>query len=229
MAAQGRRQLKGMSIDRPKSLAAIVADRLKDAICKTEIGLGEVLSEEKIASAMNVSRTPVREAFTLLQAQGLINIFPQRGTIVFKPDADDIRALVQYRLMIETQAARMTLAHDPVHAQAKLTKAVATMDVAHEKGDALLYAEADNLFHSTFIDHCGNHYIREGYEICAGRIAALRAHLSGPLEMCRNQTYNEHTEMLHAFSKDDCDKVIAILREHVANMESNYVKALAIL
>lgn len=208
---------------------AIVADRLKDAICKTEIGLGEILSEEKIASAMNVSRTPVREAFTLLQAQGLINIYPQRGTVVFKPDAEDIRALVQYRLMIETQAARMTLAHDPAHAQAKLTKAVTMMDLAREGGDALLYAEADNLFHSTFIDHCGNHYVREGYEICAGRIAALRAHLSRPLEMCRNQSYNEHTEMLDAFSKGDGDKVIAILREHVANMEGNYIKALAFL
>jgi len=229
MATRGRGQLKGMAIDRPKSLAAIVANRLKDAICKAEIGLGEVLSEEKIASAMKVSRTPVREAFTLLQAQGLINIYPQRGTAVFKPDAEDVRALVQYRMMIETQAARMTMAHDPIHAQAKLTKAVSMMTIARETEDPLLYAEADNLFHSAFIDHCGNHYVREGYETCASRIAALRAHLSSPLEMYRNQTFNEHVEMLDAFGKGDADTLIAILREHVANMEGNYIKALSIL
>ncbi|MEP3438006.1 MAG: GntR family transcriptional regulator [Hoeflea sp.] len=229
MAGQKRRQIRGMPIDRPKSLAVIVADRLRAAICRAEIGLGEVLSEETIASAMNVSRTPVREAFTLLQAQGLINIYPQRGTVVFRPDAEDIRALVQYRLMIETQAAKITMAHDPVHAQAKLSKAVAMMTKARESEDALLYAVADDLFHRAFIEHCGNHYVREGYETCASRIAALRAHLSSPLEMYRNQTFNEHVEMLEAFIAADEETLVAILREHISNMEGNYIRALEII
>lgn len=228
MAARVKGQKKSMLIDRPKSLAAIVAGRLKDAICNAEIGLGESLSEEKIASAMNVSRTPVREAFTLLQAQGLINIYPQRGTEVFKPDAGDIHSLVEYRLIIETHAASMALEHDPVHTQAKLTKAVSMMNAARSTEDALRYAEADNLFHSAFVDHCGNRYVREGYETCASRIAALRAHLSAPLEMYRSQTFNEHIEMLEAFSKGNADILDAILREHISNMEDNYIRALEI-
>lgn len=218
-----------ISIDRPKSLAAIVAERLREAIFKTEIGLGEVLSEEKIASALNVSRTPVREAFTLLQLQGLINIYPQRGTSVFKPDAQDIRALVQYRLMIELQAARMTLAHDPVKAQARLTKAIEMMEVARHTEDALLYAEADNLFHNTFIEYCGNQLVAQGYEICASRIAALRAHLSVPLEMFRDQTFTEHVEMLDAFAKGDEERLVAILKVHIGNMQGNYIRALALM
>jgi DNA-binding GntR family transcriptional regulator len=218
--------LRTRPIPRAKSLAALVAERLKRSIFTTEIRLGEVLSEEKIAAAMKVSRTPVREALTLLQLQGLINIVPQRGSIVFRPDADDIKALVEYRLMLELQAAPMAMRHAPLHAASQLDKAVAVMKAARETEDALSYADADALFHSAFFDHCGNRYVREGYEICANRVSALRAHLSRPLQMFRNRTHTEHVDIAHAFGRDDVDTVLSILRVHISDMEGNYIRAL---
>jgi DNA-binding GntR family transcriptional regulator len=226
MGAQPDRRLRSKPIRRAKSLAALVAERLKRSIFTTEIRLGEVLSEEKIAAAMKVSRTPVREALTLLQLQGLITIVPQRGSIVFRPDAEDIKALVEYRLMLEMQAAPMAMKHAPLHVVAQLDKAVAAMSVAREAEDALAYADADGLFHSAFFEHCGNHYVREGYEVCASRISALRAHLSRPLEMFRNRAHNEHIEMAAAVAKDDVETVLGILRVHIVNMEGNYIRAL---
>lgn len=226
MSSKRNSRIGTISISRPKSLAVLVAERLKEAIFRTELGLGEVLSEEKIAAAMNVSRTPVREALTILQLQGLINIIPQSGSVVFKPDVQDMDALVQYRLMLETQAAPMALAHDPIQAQATLRLAIDMMDKAREGEDALAYADADSVFHNAFFDHCGNHYVREAYDICSGRVAALRAHLSGALEMHRDRTYTEHVQIADAFARGDKDEVLAILTCHIGNMASNYIRAL---
>jgi len=224
-----KKNTKTITIVRPKSLAAIVADRLRDAILKTELSLGEMLSEEKIANAMNVSRTPVREALTMLQLQGLINIIPQRGSFVFKPDAADLEALVQYRLMLETQAAQLAMKANPVKAAAALGRVVAAMERASENDDAAAYTEADSSFHNVFFEFCGNHYLSQAYEIAGSRIAALRAHLSQPLGMHRGRTLREHIEIAQAFERGDARTALGILEVHIANMRENYGKALIAL
>ncbi len=226
MAGRKGKQMEAIRISRPKSLAVLVAERLREAIFRTELALGEVLSEEKIATAMNVSRTPVREALTLLQLQGLITIVPQSGSIVFKPDVQDMAELVQYRLMLETQAAPMALEHDPAGASAALERAIQMMVKARQKEDALKYADADRVFHNVFFDYCGNHYVREAYEICSGRVTALRAHLSGVLEMHRDRTFAEHQQIAEAFARGDRPALVEALGGHIGAMAGNYTRAL---
>jgi DNA-binding GntR family transcriptional regulator len=68
------------------SLTARVTDRLRRAILDGELELGDALSEDKLATTLGVSRSPVREAFTALESQGL-SIRPQRGSYVFLPEA----------------------------------------------------------------------------------------------------------------------------------------------
>lgn len=230
MKAAGKRKgMKAISISRPKSLAAIVAERLREAIMSAELSLGEMLSEEKIAASMNVSRTPVREALTMLQLQGLITIVPQRGSFVFKPDSEDLGALVQYRLMLEREAAQLAMKNNPVRAAAALGRIVAQMKNASETDDLQIYAQADNQFHNVFFEFCENHYLSQAYEIAGGRIAALRAHLSFPLEMHRGRTLIEHIEIAEAFERGDLKTALAVLEVHITNMEENYGKALAAL
>ena len=91
-----------LTIDRPRSLAATVADRLRQAIIDADLALGSELSEVGLATRLGVSRTPVREALTLLQQQGLVNIIPQRGTYVFFPTEQDIIDLCEYRIVLES-------------------------------------------------------------------------------------------------------------------------------
>ena len=229
MSGKKGTRIEAIRISRPKSLAVLVAERLREAIFRAELALGEALSEEKIATAMNVSRTPVREALTLLQLQGLITIIPQSGSFVFKPDVQDMAELVQYRLMLETQADPMALAHDPAGARAALERAIRSMVKARQKGDALQYADADRMFHNVFFDYCGNHYVREAYEICSGRVTALRAHLSGALEMHRDRTFAEHQRIAEAFADGDRDALVEALGGHIGAMTDNYTRALGAL
>lgn len=221
--------MKKSPINRPQSLAMTVAERLKAAILKCELSLGEALSEEKIAAAMDVSRTPVREALTILQLQGLITILPRRGSFVFKPEKEDLQAIVEYRLRLELLAAELSLEHSPAALHKELAKTIETMEKARDHDDTLAYANADTRFHNAFFDHCGNHFFVEAYDIVAGRIAALRAHMSAQLGLHRQRTLQEHLEMLGAVERRDLDALLRVLRIHIAEMEPNYATALQLI
>lgn len=221
--------MKKSPIDRPQSLAAIVAERLKDSILRRELALGEALSEEKIAAAMEVSRTPVREALTILQLQGLITIIPRRGSFVFKPDGGDLHALVEYRLQLELLASGLALERARVATHRDLMKAIRLMQKARDADDTMAYANADSLFHNAFFDHCGNHFFVEAFDIVSGRIAALRSHLSAPLGLHRKRTFQEHVEIAKAFEENDPAVLREVLTTHIAAMEPNYANALALL
>lgn len=221
--------LKRSPIQRQQSLAAIVAERLKASILARELSLGEALSEEKIAAAMEVSRTPVREALTILQLQGLITILPRRGSFVFTPTYEDLLDLMEYRRELETLAARLAVSRAPDALHADLRAAIDVMTAARDADDSLAYANADTAFHNAFFEHCGNHFFVEAFDIAAGRIAALRSHLSGKLGLHRQQTYQEHLAIAQAVADRDLDRLTEQLGEHIAYMAPNYTNALAML
>ena len=75
--------MRPLEQNRRPSLASIAAEKIREAIVTGEAGLGETLSEDRLAVSLGVSRTPVREALTALQLQGLINILPQREASSF--------------------------------------------------------------------------------------------------------------------------------------------------
>lgn len=219
--------MKKRPITRPQSLAQTVAQRLKAAILGRELQLGEALSEEKIALSMDVSRTPVREALTILQLQGLIDIQPRRGSFVFKPDQDDLHAIVEYRMRLEIMVGELALTRAPDLLLADLAKSISVMEKARDNDDSLAYANADTQFHNAFFEHSGNHFFAEAYEIVAGRIAALRAHMSVPLALHRQRTFQEHLDIVEAVEKRDQDSLARQLRVHIAQMEPNYTSALS--
>ncbi|MFZ2103707.1 MAG: GntR family transcriptional regulator [Oricola sp.] len=221
--------MKKSPIHRPKSLAATVAENLKEAIMRREVALGEVLSEEKIAVAMDVSRTPVREALTILQMQGLINILPRRGSVVFKPDADELHQLVDYRLNLEILVSRLALERAPKATLAGLRKAIAMMEKARDDDDTLAYAQADTRFHNTFFENSGNPFFVEAFDIASGRIAALRVHLSTQLDLHLYTTFSEHVQIAEAVEAQDAHRLERLLREHIGAMEPNYSQALKML
>lgn len=106
------------ALERPRSLTATVADRLRQAIIDAELPLGGELSEVGLAAKLGVSRTPVREALALLQLQGMVTILPQKESHVFLPTEEDVVELCEYRIVLESRATAFAVArHDPGHAR----------------------------------------------------------------------------------------------------------------
>lgn len=211
-----------LKVEQPKSLVAIVEERLRDAIIDAEMRFGETLSEEALSEALGVSRTPVREALARLQLQGLVTIVPKKGTFVFAPTEEDVAELCVFRFMLETRALRECLAKAREPALAAMKGGLAAMGTAQAGGSRRDYARADTVFHEVFFQHCGNRYLGNAYRGVSGRVAALRTHLSVPLEGEQERSMAEHRLMIEAFAAGRLADLDAILREHIMRARDVY-------
>ncbi|HJP14637.1 MAG TPA: winged helix-turn-helix domain-containing protein, partial [Nitrospinota bacterium] len=70
--------IRNLHIDRPKSLSRMVADEIMDAILKGALRPGDKLVEAELTQSLGVSRTPLREAFRELAAEGYITVIPHK-------------------------------------------------------------------------------------------------------------------------------------------------------
>ena len=93
-------------INRPQSLKEIAAERIREAIVEGRLKMGESLSENFLAQNLQVSKTPIREALSLLNMEGLVNIVPQKGTFVFSMEKPEIIELCELRFALESLALR---------------------------------------------------------------------------------------------------------------------------
>jgi len=104
---------KRSTIER-KTVAESVAETLRTRILAGELSEGEQLRQEVLAADLGVSRIPLREAFRLLEGEGLITIAPHRGAVVAVRSPEEIGELFDLRVLLEPDILR--------HAVLKLTE-----------------------------------------------------------------------------------------------------------
>ena len=92
----------------PRTVAGLVAERLRAQIVAGELASGSKLRQVEIARRFGVSTTPVREALAALQREGLVRLHPQRGAVVFVPTVADLREHYEIRAALEALAAART-------------------------------------------------------------------------------------------------------------------------
>lgn len=218
MAAEARK---------PPSMALQVADRIRNAIILAEFDLGEALSEDSLAAAMGISRTPVREALRLLQTEGLVTVVPKSGTFVFNPAEDDIVELCEFRVMLEVRAATLALRRSRAATLASLRAATEEMTEAKARGDIRLYGKADMAFHLSFLDHCGNRYLSHAYSMILGRVSALRTHLAVLNKDEPARSFADHERIAWIFEHGEEAALPEILERHILRTRENYIEALA--
>lgn len=186
-------------IERPPSLTTIVVDQIRDLIISGKLALGEQLSEISIADQLGVSRTPVREAFLKLETEGMVEVYPKRGTFVFDYDATELREICELRAVLEAGALRIALEHDRAQLIEALAEQVDRGKAALGKG-AAHYQQFDTAFHETLVRLSRNRELVGGYLRISGRICAVRYRLM-------------HTKALITISQHEHGQVVSLLRD----------------
>lgn len=210
-----------------KSLAEIAASQIRDAILSGAFRLGENISEDRLVERLGVSRTPVRDAMALLAREGLVVVRPKRGTFVFETSSEDIKAICDYRELLETQGARVALGNARQAYLDELQDIISAMTTALEADDAEAYGRLDTQFHGAAFSHCGNSYLRDANSLVAGRIAALRANITAPYAERRAESMAEHVVMMDLLSEGNLAAFDAALKVHIRRTEDVYSRALA--
>lgn len=132
-----------------------VASELRKAILSRKMEEGENLSLESVAGQLNVSATPVREAFQILARDGLIKLRPNKGAIVLGITETYIKEHYQLRAILESACAEIA-AGEGVDISG-IEKSYETAKEALGKGDYESYANFNRDFHSEIWTAAGNH------------------------------------------------------------------------
>ncbi len=84
-----------------KPLQNMAYERLREMIYNRELKFGVIYSETRLASELNISRTPIRDALNHLYRERYIDILPNRGFQLHSPDENDVHEAYHVRMMIE--------------------------------------------------------------------------------------------------------------------------------
>jgi DNA-binding GntR family transcriptional regulator len=210
---------------RPKSLTEMVADEVRARIIDGRISLGAGLSENSLAAELGISKTPVREALMQLKQEGLVQVLPQRGTYVFRLEAEQVVMISELRDVLEVAAIKAALARQPEALAKRLAALFASMRAAYEADDRIAYRTHDAAYHEAMIDCSGNPYIRNAYRQISFCIQALRARLSNEAQLNR-LSLADHREMLRLVKARDAAALAKLLQAHIDNTKRSYLAVL---
>jgi DNA-binding GntR family transcriptional regulator len=132
-----------------RTISRALADRLREAIRGGQLAPGTRLRQAEIAERYDVSTTPVREAFALLQREGLVTRHENKGIVVFEPTLDDLRETYLIRIPLEALATEQAVPNlTPLDLEA-LRGSVEAMRGYHVVNDVEGRSLMNQTFHST--------------------------------------------------------------------------------
>ncbi len=210
-------------IKRPKSLTEMATQHLRDAIVTGQFKLGTPLSEIQLAASLGISKTPVREALAQLKIEGLVTIIPQSGTFVFTLSSKEVIEMSELRLTLEMAALKFSFQRNREKFLAALKGIVGKMAKARHGDDVAEYLRLDTEFHAQFFNYCSNKYMADAYSLIAGKIAALRTHMS-TLPQHTKLSFDEHLEFVDAIDREDIDAACSILAKHIGRSKETYAE-----
>ena len=129
------------------SLTARVYDEIEEAILSGELAPGENLTEMKLSAELGVSRTPIREALSQLEREGLVRSVPNKGAVVVGISRKDIQDIYSIRSAIEGLAARWAAQNIRDDELAELRDVVELQEYYAQKGEIQQIRQLDSRFH----------------------------------------------------------------------------------
>jgi DNA-binding GntR family transcriptional regulator len=129
----------------------MIVSKLRDAIVSGALQPGQRLSERSITDKLHISKTPVREALTHLEAEGWVHIVPYRGAVVAPLSIAELEDIYVIRIALEGAAARLAAQNIDASVREKLEGIVAKM-VKTKSDDTLMSLNRE--FHDIFYRQC---------------------------------------------------------------------------
>jgi DNA-binding GntR family transcriptional regulator len=196
-----------------------VADRLRAAIQRGDLPPGARLRQNEVAKRFGVSTTPIREAFALLEADGLVQIDPHRGALVFRPSAEDVSESYEIREALEVLALAKAIPRLTADRLQELQQMIDIMRATHDDDHWL---EWNTRFHLRLYEAADRPRL-------ASLIANLRDASSAYIRMYlqrKAHADSEHQAILDAAAAGDVNRAKAALRYHLRQTASTLVKIL---
>ena len=202
--------------DRPKSLVQIAQDAIRRGIIQKELKLGQPLKEAALARPLQISNTPVREALSLLKAEGLVVSVPHKGYRVFTLNQEELVAFCELRFTLEAQALRYGIERNPKELVQKLHGILLKMQKNQDEPMREEYLNLDTLFHISFFKACQNDFLLGHYQKINSMIETMRHYISISNEATQKSLEN-HEAIVNEIDQGRIPKAIELLEDHIVS------------
>ena len=202
-------------IDHPGYLAFI------DALVTGQLKLGQVLKQQALCEVLGISLSPMREATTLLEAEGLITVRRRVGIAIFYPDVKFVGNTFQLRGLLEREGlTKFARTVDPAWIRRARADHVAIVDYLRTADDPAAYREPMRLlerdFHGSFIAALENHQIDTIYQRLDQKMFLIRLINMEAVGLENSiQSMSEHLAVLDALDQRDAEAATEALDKHL--------------
>ncbi len=199
-----------MSTAKDDPVSVRISRALAERIIAGDVEPGARLRQDHIAEEFGASHVPVREAFRLLESQGLVVSEPRRGVRVAGFSRDEVREVAEMRAALEVLALRQA---GPHLTKALLEEAEAISKAGDRASDVQAWEEANRAFHRLIITPCGMPRLLRTIDDLHS--ASARFLFSGWRAEWEAPTDRDHMAILAALRAGEIETATAVLARHI--------------
>jgi DNA-binding GntR family transcriptional regulator len=196
------------------SLHQEVAERIQARIISQQLLPGTRIDEQALAEEFGISRTPLREALKVLQAEGLVTLVPRRGCFVARlsdRDLDDIYAIVA---LVEARCAAAIAAGGNAEDLKRLEALHEQLERAAAAGDVKRYSQANASVHEALLEIGGNRWQKRiVHNLRRMLTLSHRPTIGFPGRL--QHSIAEHREIMAAIAARDAARAERAMTEHM--------------
>jgi len=194
-------------------------ERVKAAIRNGTLPPGLRLTEAELVTQLGISRTPIRQALTRLETEGLVSHEPRRGVVVSRPDHQQVIELYALREVLEGTAARFAAQHASEAELDALTRLLEEEAAALDRPGAL--SPINERLHTLLHRASHNRYLLRALAQLTDTMTLLPTMLDSP-ERAR-QSNAEHTVLVEALQRRDGAGAEEAMRRHLRSAQEHRI------
>lgn len=204
---------ESISAARPEAAAHRAYAFVKERLLDGRYPGGTLLSENRLAKELGISRTPVRQAFLQLEVEDLLDLYPRRGALVKPISASEADDVLEARLLIEKHCARHAATRESDLGR-ELRDLLAEQERALSS-NATDFILADRDFHRAIVAANGNRILTRQYDGLRDRLQrmAATAVAADPRHMAT--FIAEHREIAGAIERGDGRAAADLMASHL--------------
>lgn len=202
-----------VSSSRGQTAHVYVRETIRSAILNGQLAGGTRLVQSDLATQLDVSTTPVREALRDLASEGLIRIDPHHGGVVAELDEDDLREVYQIRQRIEPLALEVAM---PLITDEIIDRCEKLHEAMEANPDSAHWVNLNRQFHMTIYEASNQHrVVAMVRSMQDASVMAVSARIQG-LPSMREAANKEHKALIEALRARDLDRAQAVIMHHLA-------------
>jgi DNA-binding GntR family transcriptional regulator len=198
-----------------RSLGDEVVDRLREGIVNGVLKPGEHLREANLSAAMDVSRSPIRDAFAQLHHEGLVTLRRHHGAVVVGMTEQDIEEVYSLRVSLETLAVRRAIELADAEDITALRAAAKRIPKVHAVKDLKEYADLDLSFHDLFYRIASHQKLYQCWTMLRPHIFRFLVSSNIANNLGRNRSDNEHDELAETIAGRDSERAVVMIENHL--------------